>query len=99
MTEGRITREREDVFRVRAMCPILIVVVMSPVYNVLRHSDVHFEYIQYIVCQLHLNGAVFKLESKGPMLHDSVSVTVWRRQMGAARCQQLPGAGSGTKSR
>lgn len=65
MTKGRITREREDTLRVMAVYPISIVVMTSQMYTYIKiYSSVHFKYVQYIACQLNLNGTIFKTEKE-----------------------------------
>lgn len=59
------TREREETLRVRAVDPISIVVMASQMYTYIKiYSSVYFEYVQYIVCQLYLNGTIFKTEKE-----------------------------------
>lgn len=50
MTKGGITRECEDIFGVMAMCPILIVMMISQMYNLLRLIQVYTLSMYSILC-------------------------------------------------
>ena len=53
-------RDCEDTFRVAAMCPILIMVMISQMYTYINtYQIIYLKYIQYIRCQLYLNNIAF----------------------------------------